>query len=63
VKELSLQMVEMWNLFDKTGDPNGGVLSNVSWPKSSISNKVMLFRGNRSHVIADPFVRCFVWEE
>ena len=63
VKELSLQMVEMWNLFDKTGDPNGGVLSNVSWPKSSASNKVMLFRGNRSHVIADPFVRCFVWEE
>jgi carboxylesterase type B len=40
LKELSLQMVNMWSLFERKGNPNsGGVLpNNVSWPKSSSSS-------------------------
>jgi len=40
LKELSLQMVTMWSLFETKGNPNGGGVlpNNVSWPKSSSSS-------------------------
>ena len=47
LKVLSSQMVEMWEQFEKSGNPNGGVLSNVTWPNSndvSHEDDVMLFR-------------------
>ena len=48
LKELSLQMVNMWSLFERKGNPNsGGVLpNNVSWPKSSSSSSSVVSNAN-----------------
>ena len=68
LKVLSSQMVEMWEQFEKSGNPNGGVLSNVTWPNSnnvSHEEDVMLFRAGKdaSRVTTDLFTRCFVWQD